>query len=234
MGALASAGWVIPCLGLAAIASGALGVYIALVASPLDPHRGDLYRIMYIHVPATWMAILLYFVVALSAGGGALLGARFASTLAQATAPTGAMFAFMALWTGSMWSKPISGAWWVWDARLVADLVLLLLYVVAIGAYSALEDPRRADCSVAWISLAGAVIVLALLFAVALYPAIPGTPAHALPAVSSLRHWTVAGLCAVGACFGCYSAAVILKRVHVVALERRRESDWSAPPAAEQ
>lgn len=215
-------------LALAAIAFAALGIYIGFYVTPVEPHRGDLHRIVYIHVPATWMAILLFFLSALSMGIGMVSRMDLARMLAEASAPTGTMFAFMALWTGALWGKPIWGAWWIWDMRLAADLVLLLLYLSIIVTYAQCEDTRRADRIVGWIALAGTAVVLALLFSVALYPAVPGTPSHALPAVAAIRNWTGAGLSAMAASFACYSAAVILRRLRTVRMERQRNSDWQS------
>ena len=111
------------------------GLYVGFLVAPTDATQGDAYRIIFIHVPAAWMSMLLYLVMAGWAVIGWAFNARLASMVARAIAPTGAMFTFLALWSGALWGKPTWGAWWVWDARLTSELILLFLYV----GYMALE-----------------------------------------------------------------------------------------------
>ena len=99
-----------------------------MLRAPTDATQGDAYRIIFIHVPAAWMSMLLYVVMAFWAAIGWAFNARLASIVARAIAPTGAMFTFLALWTGALWGKPTWGTWWVWDARLTSELILLFLY----------------------------------------------------------------------------------------------------------
>ena len=101
---------------------------VGFFVAPTDATQGDSYRIIFIHVPAAWMSMLLYLVMAFWAAIGWAFNARLASMIARALAPTGAMFTFLALWTGALWGKPTWGTWWVWDARLTSELILLFLY----------------------------------------------------------------------------------------------------------
>ena len=139
------AGKLVPWFTAIAAILAAIGLYLGMLRAPTDATQGDAYRIIFIHVPAAWMSMLLYVVMAFWAAIGWAFNARLASIVARAIAPTGAMFTFLALWTGALWGKPTWGAWWVWDARLTSELILLFLYAGYIALVSAIDDTRRAD-----------------------------------------------------------------------------------------
>ena len=126
------AGWFAPWFfGLAAVLAAA-GLYVAFVEAPTDAQQGEVYRIIFIHVPAAWMSMFLYFVMACYGAMSLTFNTRLAAMMARAIAPTGAMFTFVALWTGAFWGRPTWGTYWVWDARLTfgagAALPLLRLH----------------------------------------------------------------------------------------------------------
>src|SRR3954470_24420632 len=104
------------------------GLYLGLFAAPTDFQQGDAYRIIFVHVPAAWLSMLIYVAMAFWAGVGLVFNTRLSAMMASALAPTGALFTLLALWTGALWGKPTWGAWWVWDARLTSELILLFLY----------------------------------------------------------------------------------------------------------
>ena len=104
------------------------GLYVGLFVAPTDATQGEAYRIIFIHVPAAWMSMFLYVVMAFWSALGFAWHTRLSAMMARALAPTGALFTFIALWTGSLWGKPTWGTWWVWDARLTSELILLFLY----------------------------------------------------------------------------------------------------------
>ena len=137
-----------------------------MLRAPTDATQGDSYRIIFIHVPAAWMSMLLYVVMAFWAAIGWAFNARLASIVARAIAPTGAMFTFLALWTGALWGKPTWGTWWVWDARLTSELILLFLYAGYIALVSAIDDTRRADRAGALLAIVGSVNVPIIYFSV--------------------------------------------------------------------
>ena len=139
------AGRLSPWFFTAATLLGAWGLYISFFQAPTDFQQGEAYRIIFIHVPAAWMSMFLYLVMAFWAGFGLAFNTRLSSMMASALAPTGALMTFIALWTGSLWGKPMWGAWWVWDARLTSELILLFLYLGFIALQAAIDDPRRAD-----------------------------------------------------------------------------------------
>ncbi len=131
------------------------GLYYALAASPADYQQGDTVRIMYIHVPAAWMAMGAYFVMAAASACFLIWRHPLADVAASETAPLGAAFTLICLITGSLWGRPMWGAWWVWDARLTSVLVLLFLYM----GYMALENNAgqgmRGRKACAWLAIAG-------------------------------------------------------------------------------
>src|SRR5882672_5410164 len=115
--------------GALALLACAVGLYLGFFVAPSDAQQGESYRIIFIHVPAAWMSMFLYVVMAFWAGLGLAFNTRLSGMMASAIAPTGALFTFIALWTGSLWGKPTWGTWWVWDARLTSELILLFLYL---------------------------------------------------------------------------------------------------------
>ncbi|MEM6413600.1 MAG: heme ABC transporter permease [Pseudomonadota bacterium] len=142
------------------------GLYFALFASPADYQQGDTVRIMYVHVPAAWMALLCYTAMAASSLTGFVWKHPLADVAAKATAPIGAVFTLLALITGAIWGKPTWGTWWVWDARLTSVLVLFFLYLGYISVWTAIEEPTRAARVAAIVCLVGFVNVPIIKFSV--------------------------------------------------------------------
>jgi heme exporter protein C len=142
------------------------GLYFALFASPVDYQQGHTVRIMYIHVPAAWMALFCYTAMAVASAVSLIWKHGVADVAAKATAPIGAAFTFLALVTGSLWGKPMWGTWWVWDARLTSVLVLFFLYLGYMALRSAFDDPARGAKSAAILSLVGFVNVPIIKFSV--------------------------------------------------------------------
>ena len=151
------AGKMIPWFWALAALFGISGLVIGFLIAPTDAQQGEGYRIIFLHVPASWLSMFLYLVMAFWAGLGLAFNFRLSSMMAQALAPTGALFAFLSLWTGSLWGKPMWGTWWVWDARLTSELVLLFLYVGAIALWHAFDDRRLAGRAAGILVLIGVV-----------------------------------------------------------------------------
>jgi len=151
--------------GLAAILF-AIGLYLALFASPADYQQGDTVRIMYIHVPAAMLAMGCYGLMALSALGTLVWRHPLADVAAKSAAPLGAAFTFIGLVTGSIWGKPMWGAWWVWDARLTSFLVLFIMFLGLIALWRAFDDPARAGRVVAVLILVGSINIPIIKFSV--------------------------------------------------------------------
>ncbi len=137
----------------------ATGLYYGLVKAPQDYQQGETVRIMFVHVPAAWMALACYSVMALASAVGIIWRHPLADVAAKTAAPIGACFTFLALVTGSLWGKPMWGTWWVWDARLTSVFVLFLLYLGYIAIWQAIEEPARAARLAAIVALVGFVNV---------------------------------------------------------------------------
>jgi heme exporter protein C len=157
---------ILPWCAIAAAACLGLGLYFALFASPPDYQQGEAVRIMYVHVPAAWMALFVYTIVAAASAVALIWRHPLADLVAQAASPVGAAFTLLALVTGSLWGKPMWGAWWVWDARLTSVLVLFFLYLGHIALSRAFEDPTRGSRAAAVLAVVGFVNVPIIHFSV--------------------------------------------------------------------
>jgi len=142
------------------------GLYLALVKAPQDYQQGETVRIMFVHVPAAWMALFGFSFMALAHGAGLVFRHPIAHIAAKAAAPIGACFTFLALATGSLWGKPMWGAWWVWDARLTSMFVLFLLYLGYLAVWSALSEDSRAARLASVVALVGFINVPIVKFSV--------------------------------------------------------------------
>ena len=144
----------------------ATGLYFALIVSPADYQQSETVRIMYVHVPASWMAMFCYSALAGASAAGLIWRHLTAFVVARATAPIGAAFTFLALATGSLWGKPMWGTWWVWDARLTSVLILLFLYLGFIALEGAFDDRSRGMRAAAILAIVGAVNVPSIKYSV--------------------------------------------------------------------
>ena len=142
------------------------GLYFALFASPPDYQQGETVRIMYVHVPAAWMALFVYTCMAVASATALIWRHPLADLIARSAAPIGAGFTFIALVTGSLWGKPMWGTWWVWDARLTSVLILFFLYLGYIALANAFDDPTRGARAAAILALVGFVNVPIIKFSV--------------------------------------------------------------------
>lgn len=153
------AGRLAPWFLLASLALVAVGTYGGLVLAPPDYQQGDAFRIIYVHVPAAWMSLFVYTVMAVAAVIALVWRMKLAEVAVAAAAPVGASFTALALTSGMLWGKPMWGAYWVWDARLTSELVLLFLYLGVVALNGAIADPRAAARASALLALVGAVNV---------------------------------------------------------------------------
>ena len=142
------------------------GLYFSFFVSPPDYQQSETVRIMYVHVPAAWMALFCYTALALSSGAALIWGHLVAHIVAKATAPIGAGFTFLALATGSLWGKPMWGTWWVWDARLTSVLILFFLYLGFIVLHNAFDDAARGARAASILAIVGVVNVPIIKFSV--------------------------------------------------------------------
>lgn len=226
------AGWLAPFFaGIAAIL-GVIGLYIAFFVAPTDAQQGEVYRIIFIHVAAAWMSMFIYMVMAFWSAIGLGLGTRLSFYMARALAPTGALFCFLALWTGSLWGRPTWGTYWVWDARLTSQLLLLFLYFGYMALTASIEDPRRADKAGAIIALVGAVNVPVIYFSVQWWNTLHQGSSVSLTKSPSMATTMLMGMLLVALAAWAYSIAVTLYRVRSIILERERQTDWAAAEIA--
>ena len=159
-------GRLLPWLGAAAALALGVGLYFALFVAPADYQQGDSVRIMFIHVPAAWLAMACYALMAVSSLGTLVWRHPLADVSARAAAPLGAAFTFLGLVTGSIWGRPMWGAWWVWDARLTSVLMLFLIYLGLIALWRAFDEPSRAGRMAAVLTLVGFVNIPIIKFSV--------------------------------------------------------------------
>lgn len=151
------AGIMVPILWTACLGLAAWGLYWGVFLAPADYLQGESVRIMYIHVPAAWMSMMIYALMALFGAIALVWRIRATEILAMASAPVGAAFTLIALVTGSLWGRPTWGTYWVWDARLTSELVLLFLYLGVMGLYTAFDEPRKGARAAALLAIVGVV-----------------------------------------------------------------------------
>jgi heme exporter protein C len=220
------AGKLIPWFSALAGALTLAGLYAAFFVAPTDHQQGEAYRIIFIHVPAAWMSMFLYVVMAGWAGLGLALNTRLSGMMASAIAPTGAMFTFVALWSGALWGRPTWGAYWVWDARLTSELVLLFLYFGFIALKSAIPDPVRADRAGAILALVGVVNVPIIYFSVQWWNTLHQGSSVNLTRAPSMAATMLLGMLLMALAAWMYSIATALSRVRSIILERERDAEW--------
>ena len=202
------------------------GLYIGLWLAPTDAQQGEAYRIIFVHVPAAWMSMVVYLAMAGWAGVGLVFNSRLASMMACALAPTGALMTFLALWTGALWGKPTWGAWWVWDARLTSELVLLFLYIGFMSLHAAIDDPRRADRAAGLLALVGVVNVPIIYFSVKWWNTLHQGASVSLTKSPSMASTMLLGMLVMALACWAYCIAAALLRVRSIILEREAHTAW--------
>ena len=220
------AGKLIPWFSVLAGVLALAGLYVAFFVAPTDHQQGEAYRIIFIHVPAAWMSMFLYVIMAVWAGIGLSLNTRLSGMMASAIAPTGAMFTFVALWSGALWGRPTWGAYWVWDARLTSELVLLFLYLGFIALKSAIPDPTRSDRAGAILALVGVVNVPIIYFSVQWWNTLHQGSSVNLTRAPSMAATMLIGMLLMALAAWMYSIATALSRVRAIILERERDAEW--------
>ncbi|CAN5163241.1 heme ABC transporter permease CcmC [soil metagenome] len=220
-------GKAVPWFGSLAALLAVAGLIIGLLIAPTDHQQGDAYRIIFVHVPAAWMSMVVYVAMAFWAAIGLAFNARLAFMLANALAPTGALMTFLALWTGALWGKPTWGAWWVWDARLTSELILLFLYIGVLSLHAAIDDAKRADRAAALLALVGVVNVPIIYFSVKWWNTLHQGASVSLAKAPSMAAPMLLGMLVMALAFWAYCIAVSLARLRVIMLERERHAAWA-------
>ncbi len=198
------------------------GLYAGLLVAPTDAQQGEVYRIIFIHVPAAWMSMFIYVVMAFWSAVGLAMQTRLSAMLARALAPTGAVFTFIALWTGSLWGKPTWGTWWVWDARLTSELILLFLYFGFMALQAAIDDRRRADRAGALLAIVGVVNIPIIYFSVQWWNTLHQGASVSFTRAPSMAATIFSGMILMALAFWMYSIAVAMVRVRCEIVESER------------
>ena len=217
----------IPWLAVPAVVSIAYGTFAGLFVAPPDYQQGDAFRIIYVHVPAAYLSLLAYVVMAAAAGIGLIWRMKLAHAVAAAAAPLGAWFTFLALATGSIWGRPMWGTWWEWgDPRLTSELVLLFLYIGYVALRGAIDDLSRADRASAVLALVGAVNVPIIHFSVEWWSSLHQGPTLIRAGGPAIEPAMMYPLLAMIFGFSLLFGALLLHRVRSEVLSRERRARW--------
>ena len=215
-----------PYLGWAAGLLFLIGLYGAFFYAPADYQQGESFRIIYVHVPSAWMSMFVYMVMAISGAAGLIWKTKVSDAIARSSAPLGASFTFLALVTGSLWGKPMWGTWWVWDARLTSELILLFLYLGYIALQSAIDDKRSAARAGAVLALVGVVNIPIIHYSVIWWNTL-----HQGPTVSKLDSPSIhidmlIPLLIMITAFMCYFFTLLLIRARTEIIEQEKNARW--------
>jgi heme exporter protein C len=202
------------------------GLYGGLILAPPDYQQGESYRIIFVHVPAAWMSLFIYVVMAACGAVIIVWRMKLAEVVLISSAPIGASFTFLALVTGSLWGKPMWGTYWVWDARLTSELILLFLYLGVIGLHNAIDDKRTAARAVAILALVGVVNIPIIHYSVEWWHSL-----HQGATVTKFDkpsiHWSMLlPLLLMALAFQLYYVLALFHRCRAEILRRERNSKW--------
>lgn len=220
------AGRIVPWAFAAALVLLLAGVYVGFFWAPTDFQQGEGYRIIFLHVPVSWMSMVIYLAMGFWSALSLIFNSRMAAMLAAALAPTGAIFTLLSLITGALWGKPMWGTWWVWDARLTSELLLLFLYMGFMALRGAFDDPRRADKAASILALVGVVNVPVIYFSVQWWSTLHQGASVSLSSAPSMAGVMLSGMLLMTGAAWCYSVAMALYRVRSLVLEREAHSAW--------
>jgi heme exporter protein C len=220
------AGKMVPYFAWAAGLLALVGLYLGLIVAPIDFQQGENYRILFIHVPTAWMAMFTYLVMTGYAILTLALRTRLSALMIEALAPTGTLFAALALLTGAFWGKPTWGAWWVWDARTTSTLILLFLYVGYLALVNAIEDPQRADRAGALLILVGSVNLPIIYYSVQWWNTLHQGSSISLTAAPAMARTMIESMLALTFAAWAYTIAVSLVRVRQKILLREQRTQW--------
>ncbi len=222
------AGRLVPWLAVPAALLALAGLYGGLVLAPPDYQQGESYRIIFIHVPSAWMSLFIYMVMATAGAISLIWHIKLWEAVAVSSAPIGAAFTFLALVTGSLWGKPMWGTWWVWDARLTSELILLFLYLGVIALYGAVEDKRTAARAVAILALVGVVNIPIIHYSVEWWNTLHQGPTVTKFDAPSIHVSMLIPLLLMALACKLYYVVVLLVRVRHVLVDREQSSRWVA------
>jgi heme exporter protein C len=224
------AGRMIPWFLVLAAVTGAIALYWGFFQTPdqlggSNPQK-EYYRIIFVHVGSAWMSMWLYIVLAGWSAFGLVFNTRLSYMMAVSVAPTGALFTFLALFTGAFWGKPSWGTWWDWDPRLTSELILFFLYVGYLALHSAIDDARRADRASALLAIVGLVMVPVIFWSINCPDPNQCAALHQRSSMSDIDGNILFGMLALTFAFWMYSFATSFMRVRGIILEREADTTW--------
>lgn len=216
----------IPWLGWGCLVLICAGLYGGLVLAPPDYEQGESYRIIYVHVPSAWMSMFIYMNIAAASAVVLIWKVKIADVIAQASAPLGASFTFLALVTGSLWGKPMWGTWWQWDARLTSELLLLFIYLGYMGLGSAIEDRRVAARACAILALVGVVNIPIIHYSVEWWNTLHQPASITKLGKPSIHSSMLIPLLIMAIAFMLYYVVTVLSRARCELLRQERKAKW--------
>ena len=213
-----------------ALITGLISLYWGFFETPdrlggSNPQK-EYYRIIFVHVASAWMSMWLYIVIAAWSAIGLVFNTRLSYMMAVSVAPTGAIFTFVALFTGAFWGKPSWGTWWDWDPRLTSELVLFFLYVGYLALHSAIDDARRADRAAALLAIVGLVMVPVIFWSINCPDPNQCAALHQRSSMSEIDGNILFGMLGLTFAFWMYSFATSFMRVRSIILEREADTSW--------
>jgi heme exporter protein C len=220
------AGKLVPWLWAIFIGLTVWGLYLGLVKAPADYQQGESFRIMYLHVPSAWMSMMIYTSMAVMGFIALVWRIRIMEILAMCSAPVGAAFTMIALASGSLWGRPTWGTYWVWDARLTSELVLLFLYLGVIGLYNAIDEPRKAARAACLLALVGAVNLPIIHYSVKWWNTLHQGSSISITGESNIDPSMLWPLLIMAVAVKFYYGANLLTRARVKLLEQDKRKGW--------
>ncbi len=220
------AGKLVPWLGGACAVAMAAGLYLGFFVAPPDYQQGESYRIIFIHVPAAWLSLFIYNAMAITAAIGLIWRIKLADVITISAAPIGASSTFCALITGALWGKPMWGTYWVWDARLTSELILLFLYLGIIALHGAIEDRRVAARAVSILTLVGVVNIPIIHYSVEWWNTLHQGPTITKFDAPSIHLSMLIPLLLMAGAFKLFFFTTVLMRARTEVLEREQRSAW--------
>ena len=227
------AGRLIPWLAVLFVVTLAWGLYGGLFTAPPDYQQGESYRIIFLHVPSAWMSMFIYVAMCVAAVVGLVWRIKVAELAAMASAPIGAAFTAVTLVTGSLWGKPMWGAYWVWDARLTSELILLFIYLGIIGLYQAIEDRRSAARAASLLALVGLVNIPIIHFSVMWWNTLHQGQTVKLVGESAIHPSMLTPLLVMAVATKLFYGMNVLQRIRVLLLEQESRKAWARRVAEE-
>lgn len=210
------------------------GWFAGLFLAPPDCHQGDAFRIIYVHVPSAWLSLFVFTCMAVAGFVALVWHTKVAEIFVAAAAPIGASFTFLALVSGAIWGKPMWGAWWVWDARLTSELILLFLYLGVIALGHAIENTRTAGRAASLLAVVGVVNVPIIHYSVQWWNTLHQGPTVTRFDAPAMASSMLIPLLASGLGFMCLFGWLVLARMRAELMMRKRNSIGSARRYGEQ